>query len=92
MRAASTKPEKPVDPVRVRRHMGWLHHTSLFMVLIGVALIVVAAASGFGPTATLVGMMLIVAGVVKVVVVRLWHGMFAEVLHSTPASERSEHE
>ena len=92
MRAASTKSPKPVDPVRAHRHMRWLHHISLVMIISGVALIILGTTTGAGPTITLIGAMLVVAGIVKVVVVRLWHGFFAEVLQPHPTSERSNHE
>ncbi len=92
MRAASTSAPKPVDPVRAHRHMRWLHHVSLFMVLGGVALIILGTATSLGPTSTLIGALLVVAGAVKVVVVRIWHSFFAEVLHPHPSSERSDHE
>jgi hypothetical protein len=72
--------------------MRWLHHVSLFMVLAGVVLILLGSTTGVGPTGTLIGAMLVVAGVVKVVVVRLWHGFFADVLQPRPANERTDHD
>lgn len=45
------------------------------MTVLGIALIVTAVLFNAGPTVALVGMMLVVAGAVKIVIVRLWHSV-----------------
>lgn len=52
------------------RNLSWL------MVGFGVALVLGGEALELGAAVTLIGLMLVVAGVVKVVTVRIWHGFF----------------
>ncbi len=54
------------------RYLSWL------LVGLGVALAVAGAAFDLGATVTLIGLMLVIAGVVKVVTVRIWRGFFDE--------------
>jgi hypothetical protein len=56
--------------------MRHLHILSVLMLLIGVAVTVAGAAFELGAVVTLVGMMLVVAGIVKVITVRIWNGFF----------------
>jgi hypothetical protein len=48
---------------------------SIFMTVLGIAAIAATALFDLNLTVALVGMMLIVAGVVKIVIVSLWHGI-----------------
>jgi hypothetical protein len=50
---------------------------SLLMMLGGVALVVAGSLCALGSTVILAGLLLTWAGLVKVVVVRLWHGVAA---------------
>ncbi len=52
------------------RNLSWL------MVGLGIVLAVGGEALDLGAVVTLIGLMLIVAGVVKVVTVRIWHAFF----------------
>ena len=52
------------------RNLSWL------MLGLGVALAVAGEALDLGAVITLIGLMLVVAGVVKVITVRIWHGFF----------------
>lgn len=56
--------------------MRHLHILSILMLMIGVAVTVAGVAFELGAAVTLVGMMLVVAGIVKVVTVRIWNGFF----------------
>ena len=47
------------------------------MTVLGVAMIAAALLIDAGPTVGLIGMMLVVAGIVKVVIVKLWYGVAA---------------
>jgi hypothetical protein len=68
----------PVDIARGHRHLGWLRHASFGMFATGLILVLLGEATSLGETVTLVGGLLIVAGIVKVVTVRIWHGFFVE--------------
>lgn len=61
------------------------------MTVLGVAMIAAAVVAGAGPTIGLIGMMLVVAGIVKIVIVRLWNGVagFAAPVESASASHPS---
>lgn len=52
------------------RNLSWL------LVGLGVMLAIAGEVSDLGSAVTLIGLMLVVAGVVKVVTVRIWHGFF----------------
>ena len=52
------------------RNLSWL------MVGLGVMLAIAGEALDLGAVVTLTGLMLVVAGVVKVVTVRIWHAFF----------------
>jgi hypothetical protein len=52
-----------------------LRTISLLMTVLGIALIAAALLASAGATVGLIGMMLVVAGVVKIVIVKLWHGV-----------------
>ena len=54
------------------RYLSWL------MVGLGLTLALAGEALDLGAVVTLIGLMLAVAGVVKVVTVRIWHGFFDE--------------
>ena len=58
--------------VRNRRHMAWLRHSSLALFGVGLLLVVLGATTGLSATITLIGGLLIVAGVVKVATIRIW--------------------
>lgn len=49
---------------------------SIAMLLLGIAVAAAGILLGTGPSVTLVGMMLIVAAVVKIITVRIWNGFF----------------
>jgi hypothetical protein len=52
------------------RNLSWL------MLGLGVVMAIAGEALDLGAVVTLIGLMLIVAGVVKVITVRIWHGFF----------------
>jgi uncharacterized membrane protein HdeD (DUF308 family) len=52
-----------------------LRSVSLLIALAGVAVLLLAPVAGLDATWVLVGLLLVVAGVVKVVVVRLWRNL-----------------
>jgi hypothetical protein len=56
--------------------MRHLHILSILMLLIGVAVTAAGVAFELGAVVTLIGMMLVVAGIVKVITVRIWNGFF----------------
>jgi uncharacterized membrane protein HdeD (DUF308 family) len=56
--------------------MRHLHIVSILMLLIGVAVTAAGVALQLNAVVTLVGLMLIVAGIVKVITVRIWNGFF----------------
>ena len=49
---------------------------SILLLATGIVLVVLGEALNTGPTMTLIGLMLVIAGAVKVVTVRIWHGFF----------------
>ena len=55
--------------------MRYIRWTSNLITFAGIALIAAGVLLDLNPTITLVGMMLTVAGVIKVVAVGLWHGV-----------------
>ena len=55
--------------------MRYIRWTSNLIAIAGVALTAVSVLLDLNPTVTLVGLMLIVAGVVKIIAVGLWHGV-----------------
>ena len=55
--------------------MRYIRWTSNIITVAGIALTAASVVFGLNPTVTLVGMMLLVAGVVKIVAVGLWHGV-----------------
>lgn len=55
--------------------MRYLKAISILMTALGVAAIVVTILLDLNPTIALAGMLLVVAGVVKIVIVGLWHGV-----------------
>jgi membrane protein implicated in regulation of membrane protease activity len=59
-----------------------LRNLSIAMVALGVLAVVAAAVGSLSPTWTLAGLLLALAGIVKVVVVALWRGVAD--LHDPP--------
>jgi hypothetical protein len=55
------------------RHLNIL---SIAMLLLGIGVFAAGAVLETGPVVTLVGMMLIVAAIVKIITVRIWNGFF----------------
>ncbi len=53
-----------------------LRNLSILMLGLGVALVIAGEALDLGAVVTLVGLMLVVAGAVKIVTVRIWHAFF----------------
>ena len=49
---------------------------SWLILLAGVIMTVAGAALDLGAVVTLIGMMLVVAGIVKIITVRIWNGFF----------------
>jgi hypothetical protein len=49
---------------------------SWLILLTGVIMTVAGAALDLGAVVTLIGMMLVVAGIVKIITVRIWNGFF----------------
>ena len=56
--------------------MRHLHLISNLILLAGILVAGASVAFELGALTTLVGMMLIVAGLVKIITVRIWHGFF----------------
>ena len=56
--------------------MRHLRLVSILMLLVGAAVSVAGIAFDLSPVVTLVGLMLVIAGIVKIVTVRIWHGFF----------------
>ena len=56
--------------------MRHLNHISLLLTAAGILLVVGAALFDLSPALTLIGLMLVVGGVVKVATVKLWRGLF----------------
>ncbi len=54
------------------RYLSWL------LIGLGVALVIAGEALDLDSAVTLIGLMLVVAGVVKVITLRIWHGFFAD--------------
>jgi hypothetical protein len=55
--------------------MRYIRWTSYFITIAGVAMVAAGVLFDLNATITLIGMMLVVAGVIKVVAVGLWHGV-----------------
>ena len=49
---------------------------SILMLMAGAAVAVAGIALDLSPVVTLVGLMLVIAGIIKIVTVRIWHGLF----------------
>ena len=56
--------------------MRYLHHVSILILLAGAVVTAAGIAFDLGAVVTLIGMMLVVAGVVKIITVRIWNGFF----------------
>ena len=54
------------------RYIRWI---SYLITLAGVAMTAAGAILGLNPTIVLIGLMLVVAGIVKIVAVGIWHGV-----------------
>ncbi len=63
--------------------MRYIRWASNLIAVAGAILIAAGVALHLSPTVTLIGMMLVVAGIVKIIVVGLWHGIggFGAPLH-----------
>jgi hypothetical protein len=82
----------PVNIARGHRYLGWLRYASLGMFAAGLILVLLGEATSLGETVTLVGGLLIVAGIVKVATVRIWHGFFVEGIVPPGSHGGSTHE
>jgi hypothetical protein len=56
--------------------MRHLNHFSLLLFGLGIAVAVAGILFDAGAVVTLVGMMLVVAGIVKIITVRIWNGFY----------------
>ncbi len=56
--------------------MRYLRPISYGITIAGIVLVVAAIALDLSPTVALIGMMLVVAGLVKIATVAIWHGTF----------------
>jgi hypothetical protein len=56
--------------------MHYLRVASNAILLIGICVAVAATVFDLGPLLTLVGLMMVIAGVVKIITVRIWAGFF----------------
>lgn len=56
--------------------MRYLHHASLLILAAGIAAASASVVLDLGPLPTLIGLMMVVAGIVKIVTVRIWAGFF----------------
>jgi hypothetical protein len=56
--------------------MRHINIVSYFILLTGLIMTVAGAALDLGAVVTLIGMMLVVAGIVKIITVRIWNGFF----------------
>ena len=52
------------------------------MVLVGVALVMGGVVAGLGPVALVCGVLLLWSGIVKIIVLRIWHGTLRQ--HPSP--------
>ena len=53
-----------------------LRNLSILMLGLGIALVAAGLALDLSEVITLIGLMLVVAGAVKIATVRIWHGFF----------------
>jgi hypothetical protein len=58
--------------------MRHIHNLSWLILAAGSVMAIAGEALDLGALVTLIGLMLMVAGVVKVITVRIWHGFFDE--------------
>jgi hypothetical protein len=58
--------------------MRHIHNLSWLILAAGIVMAIAGEALDLGALVTLIGLMLMVAGVVKVITVRIWHGFFDE--------------
>ena len=56
--------------------MRHINIVSYLILLIGIVMTAAGATLDLGAVVTLIGMMLVVAGVVKIITVRIWNGFF----------------
>ena len=56
--------------------MRHIRFVSTLMLLVGLAVAVAGIALDLSPVVTLIGLMLVIAGIVKIVTVRIWNGFF----------------
>ncbi len=56
--------------------MKYLHLISNLILVFGAIVALAAIALDLGPLMTLIGLMMIVAGIVKIITVRIWAGFF----------------
>ncbi|HEX3302146.1 MAG TPA: hypothetical protein VHR64_04640 [Thermomicrobiales bacterium] len=56
--------------------MRHINIVSYLILLTGLIMTVAGAALDLGAVVTLIGMMLVVAGIVKIITVRIWNGFF----------------
>jgi hypothetical protein len=64
--------------------MRYLHLISNLIVLVGALVVGVATVLDLGPLPTLIGLMMVVAGIVKIITVRIWAGFFDGEENSSP--------
>jgi hypothetical protein len=66
---------KVLPPIQKDFPLRHLRTISILMAVAGIVAIVASLLLDLGATVTLVGMMLVVAGAVKIVIIGLWHGV-----------------
>ena len=73
-------------------HLPKLRFASWLLFGLGLILILLGELTGLSETITLIGGLLIVAGIVKVVTVRIWDGFFREALVESERRSERHHE
>jgi hypothetical protein len=87
---ATTTPHRSPEPGH--HHLPKLRYVSWLLFGVGLLLVLLGELTGLSATVALVGGLLIVAGVVKVVTVRIWDGFFREALVESEHRSERDHE
>lgn len=64
--------------------MRYLHHVSYLILAAGIAVALASVALELGALPTLIGLMMVVAGIVKIITVRIWAGFFGGEENTNP--------
>ncbi len=69
--------------------MAHARNISIALTVLGLLLTVVAAVAGLSPAVTLTGMLLFVAGIIKIAMVAIWKSFFSIPIETPAQSEGS---